>query len=332
MDSLKKIYNFEVSPPAEAWAHISGALDQLEQDNKIAAKLNAAELQPPAHIWSALEKELNQEDQNKKIASALHQFEVAPPKMVWDNIALNLDEQKSWGSVAALQNTEVTPPANAWHHISATLDDEAALEIIEKKLSRLKVNPPATAWLGIRDELSPKNQATTLKTTAHHGWLKYAAAACFIAIISVTAFFILRDETGGTSNNYAGNIATGNKSLPSVVTPVAVKQQPTQPPGAQQALAGIKTKLGNAYTASIEKNKEAQNRYIILMTQDGNVVRMSKKVSNMADCIAGEDHSCDDQISKWQKEMASSSTVSSPDNFLDILDMASEESAAETKL
>ena len=61
------------------------------------------------------------------------------------------------------------------------------------------------------------------------------------------------------------------------------------------------------------------------MTPDGNIVRMSKKLGNMADCIAGEDNSCNEQISEWQKEMASSTSITAPDNFLDILDMASNE-------
>ncbi|MCH5597182.1 hypothetical protein [Niabella ginsengisoli] len=318
-----------MAPPAEVWANISSELDALGENKTLSAKINSLKATPPANLWDRIATELTEAENISKVSSLLYNREETPPAAAWDNIANELNDQTGFNGIAEkLANQEVLPPVTAWDRITNELDDQQALETIEKKLVDLQINPPASAWLSIRKELENKKEHQSLVVPMHHGWLKYAAAACFVAIISVTAFFILSDNDGAT---YTAGNSTQNTNAPGVKN-IAGPQQANAGRSQEEVLQGIKTSLGNAYSVSIEKNKELQNRYIILMTQDGNVVRMSKKVSNMADCIAGEDHSCDDQISKWQKEMASSSVPSSPDNFLDILDLASEETGLETNL
>lgn len=330
MSSLKKIYDLEVTPPAGAWLNIARELDEINTHNNISTHINKLEIAPPANVWARIEQELDELDEYKNLSAKISSLEAAPPGNAWEHIAAALEEAGQEQSLSdRLYNIQAGVPPMAWEHISNELDDQKALEIIERKLSHLQVTPPAAVWNNIRQELSGKKTLQPLTVPMHHGWLKYAAAACFIAIISVTAFFILNDG-GSTGTDYTAGTASGKPgplNIQKVAQPTAKTQQTSSGNSRHQVLAEIKTKLGNAYSVSMERNTELQNRYIILMTQDGNVVRMSKKVSNMADCIAGEDHSCDDQISKWQKEMASSSTTSSPDNFLDILDMASEEVA-----
>ena len=292
MNSLDKIYNIEVTPPAGAWNNIALELDNLEEQKSLSKCLTALEIAPPAMAWSAIADQLDITNQQETLAEKLYNAEAAVPPMAWNAITRELDDQK-------------------------------ALELIEKKLSNIQVSPPNSAWVNIIKELEGKKSEPALVAPMNHGWLKYAAAACFIAIVSITAFFILSD--GNSDKGYI--VGNGEKSngTPNIKNAFQTNtpQQTNAGNRQQQALAGIRTRLGNAYSASNERNSDLQNRYIILMTQDGNIVRMSKKVSNMADCIAGEDHSCDDQISKWQKEMASSNAASSPDNILDLLDMAS---------
>jgi hypothetical protein len=64
-------------------------------------------------------------------------------------------------------------------------------------------------------------------------------------------------------------------------------------------------------------------RYVMLMTPDGNIIRMSKKWSELVCCVAGEDQDkdCKDQIKKWQEKIATSSLAPSPGNFMDILNL-----------
>lgn len=63
------------------------------------------------------------------------------------------------------------------------------------------------------------------------------------------------------------------------------------------------------------------DRYVMLMTPDGNIIRMSKKWSDLLCCVSGEeqDADCKDQLKKWQQKIASSELAPSPGNFMDIL-------------
>src|SRR5690606_3914115 len=120
--------------------------------------------------------------------------------------------------------------------ITRELDDQQALEIIERKLSNLKVAPPHTAWGNIVKELEGRKQPA-LVVPMHHGWLKYAAAACFLAIISVTAFFILN---GGSSNKSPYTAGSPNKSTNVAEVQTAMQDKANQQPAStnrqQQAL------------------------------------------------------------------------------------------------
>lgn len=295
MNSQNKIYNLEITPPAGVWDFIAKELDEIESNKLISEKLNALNVAPPEFLWKNIEAELDNQNTDQKISEKLY-------------------------------NLETTPPVLSWENISRELDDQRALEIIEKKLKHLQIQPPAAAWINIQHEL--KNPSSERKGIVvpmnHNSWLKYAAAACFIAIIGITGYFIFKDSSD-TGQQFASNqsgkpfVAASKNEEENINTKPVIPPQESQK---EKAIAAIRTSLGNAYSISNERNTELQNRYIILMTPDGNIVRMSKKVSNMADCIAGEDNSCDAKISEWQKEMANNKTIAAPAGFLDILDMA----------
>ena len=329
MSSLNKIKDFEVTPPTGAWLNIAKELDAITDFKKISESLHHWEVPPPSATWNHISNELNEFASFKKAVQRIHALEATPPPNIWNTISESLDEQEYEHLIAKkLHRIEVDAPALAWDAICEQLDDEQALSIIEKKLSTVQKNPPSYVWDHIIQELNGDSKQRPLVIPMHYAWLKYAAAACFVIMISVTGFFILKDDdhipgnssltASSSKKQHSNDFELSNQAQSSTRPP----QKSTVTPQ-QQTLAEIRTSLGNAYSVSMERNAELQNRYIVLMTQEGNVVRMSKKVSNMADCIAGEDNSCDEQISKWQKEMASSNTTSSPDNFLDILDMAS---------
>ncbi len=63
-------------------------------------------------------------------------------------------------------------------------------------------------------------------------------------------------------------------------------------------------------------------RYIMLMTPDGNIIRMSRKLSDLVCCVSGQeqDDDCKSQLKIWRDKMASSVAPSSG-NFMDILNL-----------
>ena len=84
---------------------------------------------------------------------------------------------------------------------------------------------------------------------------------------------------------------------------------------------GADTDLSQSIYAYADHIPKLSDRYIMLMTPDGNIIRMSKKWSDLLCCVSGEeqDADCKNQLKKWQEKIATSSLAPSPGNFMDIL-------------
>ncbi|MBZ4190501.1 hypothetical protein [Niabella beijingensis] len=275
MNSQHKLYDYQVTPPAEAWKNIAGELDAIQDLHPLRQKLQALETPPPAFVW--------------------------------EGILTHLEEEQSFSNIAGrLGNLEIAPPAAAWNEIEAKL---GAVQPAAK---------PAPVKKGL------------------FNWSKYAVAACIAGLLGFTVFHLV-EKSNKDSKHIFSQLFPGKED--SSKSQLAIQQprvEPAAKPHSGNNLAmnetpvkpaQIKTASGNTYTTTVEKNKAIQGRYIMLMTEDGNVVRMSKKLGNMADCVAGETASgdCNYQIEQWQKEMAKAPVAATPDNFLDLLELAKSE-------
>ena len=87
----------------------------------------------------------------------------------------------------------------------------------------------------------------------------------------------------------------------------------------------LDTELTQSIYAYEEHVPNLAESYIMLMTPDGNIIRMSKKWSDLVCCVSGEeqDDDCKDQLKKWQQKIATSSLAPSPGNFMDIFSLVS---------
>src|SRR6185295_7376897 len=66
--------------------------------------------------------------------------------------------------------------------------------------------------------------------------------------------------------------------------------------------------------------------YLMFVNPDGYLIRISKKLAERLGCIYTNGNSdqynrCQDQIKKWRDKIAQSPATSSPDNFMDILNV-----------
>lgn len=272
----------------------------------------------------------------------LYDYQVTPPAEAWKNIATELEELQALKPLGQqLLALETEPPAAAWNHILEHLEEEHSFSNVAGRLRALEVAPPAAAWDKIDAELDaakPVSKLAPVKKGAFN-WSKYAVAACIVGLLGFSIFHLV-EKSNRDSNGIIADLfeKKEDSSKPSValhdskIKP-AIKPHPET--GSDLALnepvkpVQIKTASGNTYKTTVEKNKAIQGRYIMLMTEDGNVVRMSKKLGNMADCVAGENNSedCNYQIEQWQKEMAKAPVAATPDNILDILELARSENA-----
>jgi len=277
----------------------------------------------------------------------LYNYEVAPPAEAWERIAQELEGVNDYRTISQkLQNLQVAPPAFAWETISKELDDQQSFDIIAKKLSAVEVAPPASIWHKIEGELNstlPALKKEAVVVPLRRRLSKYAATAAVLGILILAGYFLAQRSSRDvdviqqslTDNNSPMKasdpapvkVQSQNKIKTVPVTNTADSTQPATP--SIDALPSqsddvVTTSNGYAYTTTVEKNHEVDGRYIVLMTEEGNVVRLNKKVSGMADCITGEHASqqCNHQIEEWQKELASIPVLASPDNILGLLELA----------
>lgn len=285
----------------------------------------------------------------------LYNYEVSPPAEAWERIAQELDGVNEYRDISQkLQDLQVTAPALMWNKISADLDDQQLFNHIGKKLSDIAVAPPAGIWNKIESQLGqvlPAAHKPAPVIPLNTRIQKYAAAAVLVGLIITAGFFLVQRSSkdaeyisarvNDNSKNHQQALADLSNPAPAVkhTAPISHGSNVVNRPdsarmtaaGTEAVVAGaVTTSKGNMYTTAVEKNSEVDGRYIVLMTGDGNVVRMNKKVSGMADCIAGEDHSseCNDQIEEWQKEVASMPVLATPDNILGLLELATKQPVA----
>lgn len=314
MSRQHKLYDYQVTPPADAWEHIAGTLDELQQLAPVSKKLQDAELPPPPEAW--------------------------------EHIAGTLEELQQLTPIGRkLEQIEVTPPVAAWNRILDQLEDNNRLNQLSEKLKNLAIAPPAALWSKIEAALPGKAvvpKPAPVKTGSFK-WTRYAVAASVIGLLCfatlhllekfaknrATALAVFSNNQKKDNRQTAGIASKGTYALPANGQEADSSVEGgahllAQGERASNAPTQIRTATGHTYHTTIEKNKAIQGRYIILMTQDGNVVRMSKKLGNIADCVSGETagSECTSQIQEWQKELANAPVTATPDTFLDLLDLA----------
>lgn len=268
----------------------------------------------------------------------LYDYEVTPPADAWNNISAELNDIDTYKNVAKkLEQAEVPPPHNIWAQLSHTLDEEDYFQAVSKKLNHIEITPPPDLWSKIQPAISNKKEAAVVPMHASksRNWRRFAVAASIIALLGLLIYNLAENSFKDTDQIWAKvqqddtpkPLIAKNEKPVSKNAPVATpKNTVLTNVNTAATQTHIKTKNGNAYSTTVERNKELDGRYIVLMTEDGDVVRMSKKLGNIADCIAGAaNNTCDDQIKEWQKEIASNTIAATPDNFLNILELANEE-------
>lgn len=272
----------------------------------------------------------------------LYDFEVAPPVGVWEHIAAELDELNEYKTVSQkLQHIQISPPASLWNNIKNELEEGQSFEIIARKLSNVQVPPPVMAWTNIQRQLDGEKKTARVIPikSSRSRWVRYAVAACVVGLLGILGYYLSVNSSKDVAIIKEGIAKNNTETAPpptdsKTIQPVAPKAAANAPATAKSQSEGIVAampspvvKTGNMYAPTIEKNEEIQGRYIMLMTENGDVVRLAKRLKGIADCIAGEDNSidCNQQIAQWQEQMVKTPLPSTPDNFLDILELANKE-------
>jgi hypothetical protein len=256
-----------------------------------------------------------------------------------------------------MYNYEMAPPAGSWDKIVAALDESSAENEFPARLYEMEVTPPYTAWEAISATFDKKEEKVIPLRKRAIIFFRYAAAAIFLGFVTIGIF----KWTGTSNNSFETTTAKAGSSKKdtaiskenNVATQSEKEINPDLSGGTSEnnnmtakAERREKSVIKNVSHVSTTGNKnrynsttdnenadplyayndhvaDISNRYIMLMTPDGNIIRMSKKWSGLVCCVSGEeqDEDCKNQIKKWQKKLATSSVAPSSGNFLDILDL-----------
>lgn len=301
--SPHKMYDYEVAPPAATWEKIAAELDESALAQKFPSILFHSAVTPPAHNWQT-------------IANAL------------DEPVLVLDYSNKLG------NMEVAPPALAWNKIKSALDTESGhtrvIPFIRYAAAAVIVG--LLAWGGIslfsgakETRLAGSGNVISTEPASQPGNQQFSTADSDIAIADMNAALeeARNDEALEESKKTIAKLdtrATQKKVKNAANYYFIADDFDFTIPGTSRGIPEY-SEPGESTTTPVS----LADRYIVLMTPDGNIIRMSKKLSNLVCCVSGEDtdKDCIDQLKKWREKMASPASMNSSSDFLGFLHMLS---------
>jgi hypothetical protein len=302
-------------------------------------KLYELEVTPPPGVWQRIAEELDDADQGRNYPAKLYGLEAAAPAAVWPKIEAALDSAIPAGTVAfKLAALAVDPPAGAWQKISATINAEEETIPERRKLSPFLRYAAAAiligllAWGGIsllnNNKQGEDKIAVAGQPSAQPGNSHSSDTVSETAIASNTNTTPDTEAAAEEARNDAALEASKKTFAKLDISPVSKIKAAADfyfaDPVATVNGRGIHIGDDNDVPQYTPTPDSEPSRYIMLLTPEGNIIRMSKKLSNMVCCVSGEeqDKDCKDQMQKWREKLACSPATHSPGNFMDILSLA----------
>ncbi len=271
MSSLRdKMYNYEVTPPANSWAKIKLTLN--EEANEFPEKLRQYEVKPPSRVWEKINSELDTE-QNIPV----RKIRRIPPVLKYAAAAVLLIGLITFGVMKFSSKTS------------------GEKEFAEKGNTVL----PKDSSISPKTEINTFETSTTITDQQRDDAALEESKKTYAKLdLSETSRRELRQALMKPVDLISSE--SSDDSSPEVCFPDYIKSILANSPRINTA-----------------------DRYIMLMTPEGNIIRVSKKWADLVCCVSGEDEAdeCKDQLNKWRQKMVTSSVAPSPGNFMDILNM-----------
>lgn len=317
------LLNTEVNPPEMVWEKIIVDLDELQADKPLQEQVLQLEEEVPSFVWEQLESALDDLLIQKKINSV----EETVPVAAWANIEQQLNIEQSDAYIAAtLQSTEVTPPANAWLNIEEALEERGA-------------------------KIIPINRNSTKR------FYRMAAAAAVIGVLAWGGYRLMNSNNATESPAIAAadpatkttepapvatppdtNIAATEPVIEATSRRTQIKERIKQKLASPDALAYAETpdhSLENnvAYQGIHHKQAEtkketngfSESQYFMVLNDNGELVRVSKKISNLKCAVGNADAAtalqskdCNEQIKLWREKMAMAAAISASAGDIDL--------------
>lgn len=229
-----------------------------------------------------------------------------------------------------LQQFSPTPPEGVWNKIAAALDEEGTYA---ERLFQYEEVPPLSAWTAIEKNLEEPATVKVVPFTKRFSTpLRYAAVACFIAVILITiTLTVKRTEAGAIQANSNTTVPTEKPvatSTPAPVTGEDTKQVKNR--RSEQATASSNTKAikpARTTTASAIAERKttlpakaaypASKTYVTFSDGDGKLRKVSKKMAGFIQC-SNDDAACKQRLQRLRQKMAASVITT---DFTGVLEM-----------
>mgnify|MGYP001398715413 CR=1 FL=1 len=313
----------EVTPPEMIWEKIAVDLDELEADKPFQQQLLQLEEDVPSFIWEQVQPALDDLLIQKKINSV----EETVPATAWAQIEQQLNIEQNDAYIAAtLQSTEITPPETAWSFIEHSLEESGAkvISINRNSTKRFYRIAAAAAVVGIL-AWGGYRLLNTDQTT------EVPAIAAAEPIIKTT------EHTVTTQSDTT--IVTAEPVVEATASRVQIKERIQQNLKLNDAVASIETpdhSLENyvpyqgihhqKQLVPQETNGFSESEYYMLLNDDGELVRVSKKITDLK-CVtvpnsttvtAQELKDCNEQLKRWRAKMAMAAAFSASAGDIDL--------------
>lgn len=312
-DSLQyRLYNYTESPPGSAWDKIALALDESQLADKFTAALKNAAVNPPASVWTSVAASLEELELSNQYPAVLADMEVTPPATAWNKIRQSLDVEEE----APVKEQRKLSPVFRYAAAAVFVGFVAfgAVKILNNKKEANGL-AGATEIPGKQNTDGPlSNDPANTTARATEEILQSQDAIDAAAL----------EESKGT---FASLDISDRQKMRKIsedlfleeVSPVNTDTEQILPETIFQQLKCTDVSVP-AYAATSAAIDMA-SRYSLLMTADGHIVRVSKKLSGLICCVSGEeqDEDCRSQLNQWKKKIADSPVAPSPGNFMDIL-------------
>ena len=276
----------------------------------------------------------------KRLKDKLYNYEVAPPPGAWDKISSELDQSMLNAEFpATLYHLEVQPPKSAWTKIKTALDSSFGTPAPVRRLNPAWRYAAAAVIAGLIFfagfnifKSSGSGDAEVATTSGSPVQNNNTPSAGISTPGDNRTQEEIKDDAALEESKHT--LAKLEVTRPNSLNKASIygDQFIARPVNAQVAaftdLNPENTYRELCYVPFDEPLHEdnlstSASRYVLLMTPEGNFIRMSKKLEELVCCVAGEDQDpeCKDQISDWRKKIAKSAHSSSPGNFMDILNL-----------
>ena len=261
------------------------------------------------------------------------------------------------------------PPAGTWGNIASMLEVMEEDQRVSEKINSLSVIPPASAWENIQNQLEAP--ILTIQRGRSSFFLRrMAVAAVLTGLIALSVIFISKNKpspgiaTTEKNNANTTGIPTGENGVASagIASPGQEQINTGQTDGSsisatsasspvKKYLSGDRLKTSELassnrsgaeeklHQVSLSQSEDPAlyaavdntDRYYNLMDENGNIVRVSKKLVSL-DCVLkngllvpidekdkNNNSDCQEKVKEWYKLMNQSPAINSPLDLLDII-------------